>query len=160
MVFRMSETAPRKRQQFIFVPTARQAEAIRALTAERRAVDEHVSQGSVIRDLIERGLDALQLWDEGDRGVYKLRAECWRDMRVLLRLIYADRVTIVPLGGGTADVEVTVENPSKQGETAHKTLSLEELKMLIHEWREWIADGDIMVETLRPVAEYTGERRR
>jgi hypothetical protein len=60
----MSETVPRKRQQFIFVPTTRQAEAIRALTAERQAVDEHVSQGAVIRELVERGLDVLRVRDD------------------------------------------------------------------------------------------------
>jgi len=53
--------SPKRSEQFNFVPTARQAEAIRALTAERQALDEHVSQGSVIRDLVQRGLDALQV---------------------------------------------------------------------------------------------------
>jgi hypothetical protein len=48
--------SPRRRQQFIFVPTARQALAIRTLTAGRQAVDEHVSQGAVIRELVEFGL--------------------------------------------------------------------------------------------------------
>jgi hypothetical protein len=54
-------SSPKRPEQFNFVPTARQAEAIRALTAERRAVDEHVSQASVIRELVERGLDALRV---------------------------------------------------------------------------------------------------
>ena len=52
---------PRHRsKQYIFLPTAKQIEAIEALTAERKALDEHVSQGSIIRELVQRALDALQ----------------------------------------------------------------------------------------------------
>ena len=56
----MKQTSPKRSEQFSFVPTARQVEAIRVLTTERKALDEHVSQGAVIRELVQRGLDALQ----------------------------------------------------------------------------------------------------
>ena len=46
-------------KQYVFLPTAKQVEAIESLTADRKAIDEHVSQGAVIRDLVQRGLDAL-----------------------------------------------------------------------------------------------------
>jgi hypothetical protein len=50
----------RRPKQYVFLPTAKQAETIEALTATRKKLDEHVSQGAVIRELVQRGLDALQ----------------------------------------------------------------------------------------------------
>lgn len=50
----------RRSKQYIFLPTAKQVEAIEELTAERKALDEHVSQGAVIRELVQRGLDATR----------------------------------------------------------------------------------------------------
>ena len=59
-----TKTKPRptrhRSRQYIFLPTAKQVEAIEAITAERKALDEHVIQGAVIRELVQRGLDALQ----------------------------------------------------------------------------------------------------
>ena len=55
-----TKSIPRIRsKQYVFLPTAKQAAAIEALTAERKALDEHVSQGAVIRELVQRGLDTV-----------------------------------------------------------------------------------------------------
>jgi hypothetical protein len=56
-----TRSRPRNRsKQYVFLPTAKQMEAIEALTTARKKLDEHVSQGAVIRELVQRGLDALQ----------------------------------------------------------------------------------------------------
>ena len=45
---------------FHFIPTTQQARALLALTEERRATDGHLTQSDVIREVVQRGLDALQ----------------------------------------------------------------------------------------------------
>ena len=58
----MSKTKPIARHrstQYVFLPTAKQIKAIGMLMAERRKLDEHVSQGSLLRELVQRGLDSL-----------------------------------------------------------------------------------------------------
>ena len=45
--------------QLNFVPTTQQFRAILALTEERRVDDPRVTQSEVVRELVQRGLDAL-----------------------------------------------------------------------------------------------------
>lgn len=56
-----AKKAERKRgEQFVFLPGKEQAKEVRKLVKERqKSGDEHTSQGSVLRDLIQRGLRAL-----------------------------------------------------------------------------------------------------
>jgi hypothetical protein len=44
----------------IFVPTTQQFRAIHALTESRRATDPRVTQSDVIREIVQRGLDAME----------------------------------------------------------------------------------------------------
>lgn len=56
----MAKKIKRQRsKQYVFLPTAKQAEVIEALTIARKELDEHVSQGAVIRELVQRGLDTI-----------------------------------------------------------------------------------------------------
>lgn len=72
-------------------------------------------------------------------AVYKLRTECWADTVSLLRVVYANRVTIQNHGVNGADV--TLKNPRFGGEV----VSLEKLRDLIH---DRIQDSHVMTETL------------
>ena len=45
---------------FHFIPTTQQARALVALTEERRATDGHLTQSDVIREVVQRGLEALR----------------------------------------------------------------------------------------------------
>jgi hypothetical protein len=45
---------------FSFIPTTQQTKAILALAEERRAVDGHLTQSDVIREVVQCGLEALQ----------------------------------------------------------------------------------------------------
>ncbi len=76
---------------------------------------------------------------------YRFRAECQVDVDELRRLIGTklDRITIV----NTApypDVEVEIET----------SFSLDELRNLMRQ----VLDGHVMVQTVAPITEYTGER--
>jgi hypothetical protein len=72
-------------------------------------------------------------------AVYKLRTECWADTVSLLRVVYANRVTIQNHGVNGADV--TLKNPRFGDEV----VSLEKLRDLIH---DRIQDSHVMTETL------------
>ena len=56
-------------QALNFIPTTQQFRAIHALTEERRAEDPRITQSDVVRELVQRGLDALQTSSRTDGGV-------------------------------------------------------------------------------------------
>ncbi len=79
---------------------------------------------------------------------YKFRAECENDILVLLEEIGHDEImsySIKPLSEGM---------PDKVCEITMKRFTLNDLKSEM----KLITDGHIMVETLMPIDEYTGER--
>lgn len=87
--------------------------------------------------------------------VFKLRAERMRDVGELLRRIHAVRVEIVGvhIGGDTraagADLVVTIEQPSDTS----GALDLAAVRAVAAE----VEGGQVMAETLAPIAEYTGK---
>ena len=83
-------------------------------------------------------------------STFRFRAECMHDVTALLRRISVKRVEVVLLEEGLPDVEATVEEPWQ-----YRKLDLEGLRDVCRE----VEDGHVMVETLAPIAKYTGERK-
>ena len=48
-----------RREQFIFIPSKEQAMAVHKLVKERQKISDLVSQGGVLRELVQIGLLAL-----------------------------------------------------------------------------------------------------
>jgi len=79
---------------------------------------------------------------------YKFRAECQEDVLDLLILLPSGNIVdhdFDPFDEASPDVEVEIEL---------KNTTLDELREIMTE----VIDGHVMVQTVMPIEEYTGER--
>jgi hypothetical protein len=58
-------TTRTRTKQIVFTPTAMQLQALESFLAKRRAVDEHTSMGAILRELLQKGLEATGVLPSG-----------------------------------------------------------------------------------------------